>query len=130
MQAFQNKDIKAFEGLLQAHRAEIMEDAFVRSHIEELVRTMRCEVLLQLVRPYTRIDIAQAARKLAIQPGEARELFVALIMDERIRGAIDQLSGHVTLERAERAPPQLARLESLAKWGHGLAQIAESIVNI
>ena len=34
-----------------------MEDQFIREHIEELLRNIRQQVLIKLIRPYTRVRI-------------------------------------------------------------------------
>ena len=34
-----------------------MEDPFIREHIEELLRNIRTQVLIKLIRPYTRVRI-------------------------------------------------------------------------
>ena len=38
-------------------RRTIMEDQFIREHIEELLRNIRTQVLIKLIRPYTRVRI-------------------------------------------------------------------------
>ena len=38
-------------------RPTIMEDQFIREHIEELLRNIRQQVLIKLIRPYTRVRI-------------------------------------------------------------------------
>ena len=35
----------------------IMEDLFIREHIEDLLRNIRTQVLIKLIRPYTRVRI-------------------------------------------------------------------------
>lgn len=34
-----------------------MEDLFIREHIEDLLRNIRTQVLIKLIRPYTRVRI-------------------------------------------------------------------------
>ena len=78
--AYQNDDIVGFEEILKSnrytlfiknyfeelsitfywffyHRGTIMEDQFIREHIEELLRNIRQQVLVKLIRPYTRVRI-------------------------------------------------------------------------
>ena len=38
-----------------------MEDPFIREHIEELLRNIRTQVLVKLIRPYTRVRIVFVA---------------------------------------------------------------------
>lgn len=39
-----------------------MEDPFIREHIEELLRNIRTQVLIKLIRPYTRVRITFIAQ--------------------------------------------------------------------
>ena len=39
-----------------------MEDPFIREHIEDLLRNIRTQVLVKLIRPYTRVRIAFIAQ--------------------------------------------------------------------
>jgi len=55
--AYQNNDIAAFESILAANRTSIMQDPFIREHIEDLLRNVRTQVLCKLITPYTRIRI-------------------------------------------------------------------------
>ncbi len=49
------------------------------------------QVLLKLIRPYTRIRIAFIATELNIHSAEVEELLVALILDAKVGGRIDQV---------------------------------------
>ena len=45
---FQNNDINEFEKILKVNRETIMEDAFIREHIEDLLRNIRTQVTQDL----------------------------------------------------------------------------------
>ncbi|UYV73838.1 COPS2 [Cordylochernes scorpioides] len=55
--AYQNNDINEFEKILKNNRKNIMDDPFIREHIEDLLRNIRTQVLIKLIKPYTRIHI-------------------------------------------------------------------------
>ena len=42
--AYQNNDINDFEKILKQHRQTIMEDTFIREHIEDLLKNIRTQV--------------------------------------------------------------------------------------
>lgn len=42
--AYQNNDIKEFEKILKTNRKTIMDDLFIREHIEDLLRNIRTQV--------------------------------------------------------------------------------------
>ena len=43
--AYQNNDINDFEKILKQNRQTIMEDTFIREHIEDLLKNIRTQVV-------------------------------------------------------------------------------------
>jgi COP9 signalosome complex subunit 2 len=56
--AFQMKDVKQFEKILSKNRNTIMNDLFIREYIDDVLRNIRMQVIENLVRPYTRIELS------------------------------------------------------------------------
>lgn len=79
--AYQNGEISEFEKILRSNRKTIMDDPFIREHIEDLLRNIRTQVLIKLIKPYTRIRINFIAEELNIDPSEVENLMVACILD-------------------------------------------------
>ncbi len=52
---------------------------------------VRCQVVLKLIQPYTRIRIPFVSQQLNIPEYDVEQLLVALILDSRIQGHIDQV---------------------------------------
>jgi hypothetical protein len=48
-------------------------------------------VLIKLIRPYTRIQIAFISGELNIEPGDVESLLVSCILDNTVTGRIDQV---------------------------------------
>jgi COP9 signalosome complex subunit 2 len=102
VQAFQNNEIHKFERILQQNKTRIMGDEFIREHVEDLLRTIRTQVLRQVVKPYTKISLEAIAKELNNIPvGDVENLLVGLILDGSLDGQIDQVTG-VLLKKAER----------------------------
>lgn len=102
VQAFHSNDIQAFERILRQNKKRIMGDEFVREHIEDLLRTIRTQVLRRLIRPYKRISLAAIATALNdITVKEIESLLVGLILDGSLDGSIDLTQG-VLVKQAER----------------------------
>jgi COP9 signalosome complex subunit 2 len=102
VQAFHNNEIQKFERILRQNTGRIMEDEFVREHVEDLLRTIRTQVLRRVIRPYTRISLSAIAKELNDIPvSDVENLLVSLILDGTLDGQIDQVSG-VLLKKAER----------------------------
>ncbi|WJX73464.1 COP9/signalosome complex subunit Csn2 [Trifolium repens] len=55
--AYQRNEILEFEKILKSNRRTIMDDPFIRNYIEDLLKNIRTQVLLKLIKPYTRIRI-------------------------------------------------------------------------
>ena len=68
-----------------------MEDTFIREHIEDLLRNIRTQVLIKLIKPYTRIQIPFISGELNIESGDVESLLVSCILDSTISGRIDQV---------------------------------------
>lgn len=89
--AYQRNDIGEFEKILRNNRATIMEDAFIRNYIEDVLKNIRTQVLLKLIRPYTRVRIPFISTELNIPARDVEALLVALILDAKVQGHIDQV---------------------------------------
>jgi COP9 signalosome complex subunit 2 len=68
-----------------------MEDVFVRNYIEDLLRTVRTQVLLRMIKPYTRVRLSTIAGDLGVSESEVEALLVSLILDNKVDGHIDQV---------------------------------------
>ena len=98
--AYQRNSISEFEALLKAHHEQIMEDAFIRDYIEDLLKNIRTQVLVNLIKPYTRIRIPFISKELNIPESDVEALLVSLILDSRIHAHIDQVNQVVELREA------------------------------
>lgn len=102
VQAFHNNEIQTFERILRQHQGRIMDDEFVREHIEDLLRTIRRQVLRRVLRPYSRISLQAIAKELNDIPvAEVEGLLVGLILDGNLEGTIDRVDG-ILYKRPER----------------------------
>nr|CAH7745884.1 unnamed protein product [Callosobruchus chinensis] len=124
--AYQNNDIIEFEHILKHNRQNIMDDLFIREHIEDLLRNIRTQVLIQLIKPYTRIQIPFISRKLNIDVCEVESLLVSCILDSTIQGRIDQVNQVLFLERATL---NQAKYSALDRWANQLNTLHSSIIN-
>lgn len=68
-----------------------MDDLFIRNYIEDLLSNIRTQVLLKLIRPYTRVELSYLSKLLNIKTEEVEQLLISLILDNRISGYIDQV---------------------------------------
>jgi len=124
--AYQNNDIKDFEKILKQNRQTIMEDTFIREHIEDLLRNIRTQVLIKLIKPYTRINITFISGELNIDPADVESLLVSCILDNTVRGRIDQVTGVLELDRGGEGS---ARYQALDKWNNQLNNLQKLVIN-
>ncbi|XP_015788280.1 COP9 signalosome complex subunit 2 isoform X1 [Tetranychus urticae] len=124
--AYQNNDIHEFEKILKNNRRTIMDDPFIKEHIEDLLRNIRTQVLIKLIKPYTRIHIPFISQELNIEPSEVENLLVSCILDNTIQGRIDQVNQNLELTKSTLTG---ARYRALEKWTSQLASLHLTIVN-
>lgn len=109
--AYQEGNIHKIEFILKEHHDEIMGDSFIQTHIDDVLRNIRSQILLRLVMPYTRICISFIEKKLNITSAEVESLLINLILDEHIKGKIDQVNQILILEKIK--DPSQKRYEAL-----------------
>lgn len=124
--AYQNNDINEFESILKHNRNNIMDDPFIREHIEDLLRNIRTQVLIKLIGPYTRIHIPFISKELNIDEKEVENLLVTCILDNTISGRIDQVNSVLELASGRRGA---ARYGALDKWTTQLAALHQALAN-
>ncbi|XP_058797194.1 COP9 signalosome complex subunit 2 isoform X1 [Phymastichus coffea] len=124
--SYQNNDINQFELILKQNRNNIMDDPFIREHIEDLLRNIRTQVLIKLIKPYTRIHIPFISKELNIDASEVESLLASCILDNTIRGRIDQVNQVLELDRKSVCA---ARYNALDKWTTQLQSLHLAIVN-
>jgi hypothetical protein len=70
-EAYLRRDARAFEQALRGRGAAMLEDAFMKEYIEELLRTTRSQVLVDLIRPYAAVRLTFLAHVRARASGLA-----------------------------------------------------------
>ncbi|KNC83859.1 COP9 signalosome complex subunit 2 [Sphaeroforma arctica JP610] len=113
VKAYQENDINTFSQALKEHGEQIMGDTFMRDYVEDLLLAIRTQYVLLLIKPYTRLHISFISKELNIPTDEVEDLLVALIMDERIKGQIDQVNQIVILEKSK---VDSDKYDALGEW--------------
>eukprot|EP01004_Peranema_trichophorum_P003685 NODE_2659_length_1526_cov_39.602994_g2291_i0.p1 GENE.NODE_2659_length_1526_cov_39.602994_g2291_i0~~NODE_2659_length_1526_cov_39.602994_g2291_i0.p1 ORF type:complete len:446 (-),score=86.42 NODE_2659_length_1526_cov_39.602994_g2291_i0:135-1472(-) len=126
LNSYEQNHIKEFERILQNNKQSIMGDAFIRLYIEDLLRTIRTQVLINLIKPYTKITISYISSELNIPPEDVESLLVALILDNKISGHIDQINQVLELRDSQKAD---TRYTDLSRWANHIANLHSSITN-
>lgn len=125
--AYERHDIAAFEKILKDNRKTIMDDNFIRMYIEDLLRNIRTQVLLKLLQPYTRIRIPFISKELNIPSADVEALLVSLILDNKIRGAIDQVNQQLELDAAMSS--HYHKYKAIDKWSTQLNSLQGTVIS-
>jgi len=118
-------DIKSFEKTLKDNKKTILDDPFMRDYIDDLLRNIRTQVLLKILTPYTKIRILFLAQELNITSKEVEDLMVSLILDNRIRGRIDQVNQMLELDSSKGS--HFWKYKAVDKWAHQVGVLSNTI---
>ncbi|CAF2750952.1 unnamed protein product [Rotaria sp. Silwood2] len=125
--AYQNNNIKEFETILHKNRQTIMDDPFIREHIEILLRSIRTKVLIKLIKPYTKIRIQFIAQELNIDIEEVINLLISCILDQTVLGKIDQVNHVLELDQQQNIQG-LHRYQAISKVASQLQTVQQTIL--
>ena len=77
-----------------------MEDARLRDYVEDLLKNIRTQVLMRVIKPYTRVGILFIAGELKIPEKDVEARLVSPSTTARIRAPwIDQLNKMLAIQR-------------------------------
>ncbi|ONK61511.1 uncharacterized protein A4U43_C08F30690 [Asparagus officinalis] len=124
--AYQRNEIFEFEKILKTNRRTIMDDPFIHNYIVDLLKKIRTQVLLKLIKPYTRIGIPFISKELNVPEKDVVELLVSLILDNRVQGHIDEVNG--SLERGDRSKG-MKKYTAMDKWNAQLRSLYMTVNN-
>jgi COP9 signalosome complex subunit 2 len=124
--AYQRRDVHSAEKLLRDSGKTIMDDPFIRSYIGELLRSLRTQYLIDLIKPYTRLELSFLAKQLNVETDEVEELLVGLILEGKVEGRIDQVAMRLELDRKQVLEKR--RYNSLDKWTDVLENVHTAII--
>ncbi|KAL6072308.1 COP9 signalosome complex subunit 2 [Balamuthia mandrillaris] len=129
LSAYQNNEINRFEKILKEHRSVIMGDPFIAQFMENVLREIRTQALLKMIKPYTRVHLPFLAKQLNISTLDVQELLVFLILstdkDSRIEGQIDQVNQLLYLDQGG----SVAKYGHLQKWTSQLHSLHNALLN-
>ncbi|TYJ57402.1 hypothetical protein B9479_001942 [Cryptococcus floricola] len=123
--AFNKRDVLAAEKILKTNAATITSDPFIASFIADLLSTLRTVYIIDISKPYTRLELDYLAEQLLISRGEVENLVMGAILDGKIKGKIDQVQGVLVLDRFGAA--QRARYLAVRETAVKVRQLAGKV---
>merc|ERR1711991_1252199 len=124
LDAYERNNIRNFERVLRENPKEIKEDPFLNQFIGRLLTKVRIAKILEMVKPYTRINTQFLATQLTIDQEEVEDLVVRLILDNEKEGQIDQV-GHI-LQLAGRVD-SAARYRAIEKLSRQIGGVSRAL---
>lgn len=100
-----------------------MADPFIREHLEQLLKYVRGNALIGLIKPYRNIRISFISEQLGMDEEEVENLLVSYILDGYIKGKIDQVNK--MLRMTENSEDE--RYIAIERWAKSLTKSIESI---
>ncbi|OSD06138.1 PCI-domain-containing protein [Trametes coccinea BRFM310] len=122
--AYQRREVHAAEKILRENKSTIMDDPFIKQYIGELLRSLRTQYLIDLIKPYTRLELSFLAKQLNVDHEEVEELLIGLILEGKVEGRIDQVAMRLELE----PNLQKKRYAALDKWTAALDSIHTTVL--
>nr|ODN79186.1 COP9 signalosome complex subunit 2 [Cryptococcus depauperatus CBS 7841] len=116
--AHQRRDVQEAERILKANQATITDDPFINYFVGDLLRTLRTQYIVNMIKSYTRLELDFLAKRLSISRDDVEKLVVALILDGNIKGKIDQANGILVMDRFGHA--QRKRYQALGEMASEL----------
>ncbi|KZT04074.1 PCI-domain-containing protein [Laetiporus sulphureus 93-53] len=90
-----------FNDILQDNESTIMGDPFIKAYIGELLRSLRTQYLIDLIKLYTRLELSFLAKQLNVDKDEVEDLLIGLILKGKVEGKIDQVAMRLELENKQ-----------------------------
>ncbi|KAJ1301767.1 hypothetical protein OPQ81_008996 [Rhizoctonia solani] len=123
--AYQRREVHEAERILRDHRDTIMDDPFIASYIGDLLRSLRTSYLIDLIKPYTRLELGFLAKQLNVEKNEVEELLIGLILEGKVEGRIDQVAQRLEITKTQ--PLARRRYAALDKWTNALENLNGAI---
>ncbi|KAH7915705.1 PCI domain-containing protein [Hygrophoropsis aurantiaca] len=126
--AYQRREVHSAEKILRDNRSTIMDDPFIRSYIGELLRSLRTSYLIDLIKPYTRLELSFLAKasQLNVEIAEVEDLLIGLILEGKVDGRIDQVGMRLELDKQQVLEKK--RYAALEKWTDALESVHAAVV--
>ncbi|KZT40228.1 PCI-domain-containing protein [Sistotremastrum suecicum HHB10207 ss-3] len=124
--AYQRREVHEAEKILRDNRSTIMDDPFIRSYIGELLRSLRTQYLIDLLKPYTRLELSFLAKQVNVEINEVEDLLVGLILEGKVEGRIDQVGMRLELDKHN--PIEKRRYAALENWSSALDNLHGAVV--
>ena len=128
--AYQRREVHEAERILAENQSTIMDDTFIRTYIDDVLKGLRTQYLIDLIQSYNRIQLSFLSQHLNISVAAVEELLMILILDDKIpNGRIDQVKQQLELDRGAKTGGTVAdkRYAALEKWTKEIGKLGSCV---
>lgn len=104
-----------------------MDDSFIKSYIGELLRSLRTQYLIDLIKPYSRLELGFLAKQLNVEIQEVEEILIGLILEGKVEGRIDQVGMRLELDRKQSLEKK--RYTALKQWTETIENVHNAVIS-
>merc|ERR1712244_171353 len=112
LDAFDEDNIRSFEGTLSRDKHAILNDDFIVEHMPAVKLRIRSKVLVKLIKPYTRVKLEWLCRQLNATMPEVENLVVNLILDGSVKGRLNQIHSLLDLNYTQKQDKLYGAMDS------------------
>eukprot|EP00842_Homolaphlyctis_polyrhiza_P004950 jgi/Hompol1/5456/HPOL_004451-RA len=122
--AHEHRSLQEFEQALAKYKDELSNDLIVRSHLATLYDTLLEQNLLNIIEPFSRVEIAHVASLVKLPTVQVEAKLSQMILDKVFSGILDQGAGCLEVFEQQAADETYeAALETIKNIG----QVVESL---
>lgn len=82
-------DIQLILSVVNDKKVNLLDDKLIKQYLQDLLRNARLKALEAICRPYKAVRLEYLSKEMEVNLEEIRSLLAELILEERIKGAID-----------------------------------------
>lgn len=110
--ASQKRSLADFQKILETYKEELIDDAFIRSHLDILYDNLLEQNLSRIIEPFSKVQIDHIAHLIKLPKDTVERKLSQMILDKKLSGILDQGLGALILFEAK--PTDLVYENSLS----------------
>ena len=118
---FEKNDIKTILRVVNDKKVNLLADPIIKQYLGDLLRSVRLQALEAQCRPYKTVKLDFLCTQMNVDLAEMRSLLSELILEEKIKGQIDQVAGVLELQSSELQKAQ--KNTAIRQWADTLVEL-------
>ncbi|EPZ32383.1 hypothetical protein O9G_002223 [Rozella allomycis CSF55] len=128
LDAYETRDIIAFEKIIKENELSIMGDSFIKDFIEPMIHQLRTLFILDATIPYSSVDVSFLASSANINKERIEELIIELLLDKKLHGRYDQMKGVLYLKEKNNVNEEF--WQSMNEWSTSLNRLEQIMIKL